>query len=103
MPDPQTSDPQTDLHPWYGPCDSLAPNGQCAECLKVAQLAEDDAGILAAAMALAWDRRIVLASGEEPDPIWWWSHLREDDRQQYLRQARVACTAWEMFWRGKGR
>lgn len=21
-------------HPWYGPCDALGPNGECAECLK---------------------------------------------------------------------
>lgn len=22
-------------HPWYGPCDGLAPGGKCAECLSV--------------------------------------------------------------------
>ena len=32
-PDPA---PETSPHPWYGPCDTLAENGECAECRKSA-------------------------------------------------------------------
>jgi hypothetical protein len=28
----------TFIHPWYGPCDALGPNGECAECLKTARV-----------------------------------------------------------------
>jgi hypothetical protein len=37
MPDrPETTEP----HPWYGPCDSLLPDGRCAECATQATLRE---------------------------------------------------------------
>jgi hypothetical protein len=68
-----------------------------------AQLAEDDAGILAAAVALCWDNRIVLVLGDGPDPMWWWYHTPEEERRKYLRAARTACEAWESFWEERGR
>ena len=29
---------ETERHPWYGPCDALAPGGECAECLKIREI-----------------------------------------------------------------
>ena len=35
MSDP-ASDTTAEPHPWYGPCDGLMPDGECAECHEVA-------------------------------------------------------------------
>jgi hypothetical protein len=71
------------------------------------QLAEDDAGILAAAVALAWDQRVVLMAADvQTAPIdaeMWWAAHSQNDQRRYLRQARTACEAWENFWKEHGR
>jgi len=75
-----------------------------------AQLAEDDAGILAAAVALCWHARPVLSlppgtiapftcqTAEE-----WWVAQPEMERRLHIGRARVACEAWEDFWKERGR
>jgi hypothetical protein len=70
-----------------------------------AQLAEDDAGILAAAVALAWDNRAVVTRGpiDQLGPEGWWQLHSATDQRRYLRQARTACSAWENFWKERGR
>jgi len=72
-----------------------------------AQLVEDDAGILAAAVALCWHARPVLAGhkGWEPPPTpqEWWEQQPEMERRLHIGRARVACEAWEAYWKGKGR
>jgi hypothetical protein len=74
------------------------------------QLAEDDAGILAAAVALCWHARPVLAHARNPDgrepghtPISWWVAQPEMERRLHIGRARVACSAWEDFWKERGR
>jgi hypothetical protein len=75
-----------------------------------AQLAEDDAGVLAAAVALCWHARPVVAHAGYPDgrepghtPISWWDRQPEMERRLHIGRARVACEAWEMFWKERGR
>jgi hypothetical protein len=70
-----------------------------------AQRAEDDAGILAAAVALCWHARPVLSfiaqaireraglTAEE-----WWDMQTEMERRLHIGRARVACSAWESYW-----
>lgn len=45
-------------HPWYGPCDSLAPGGRCAECLKLRALPIEDAMEVAAKIVGTYVNRI---------------------------------------------
>ena len=67
-----------------------------------AQLAEDDAGILAAAVALAWAGR-VPGYDEQQTPQWLWERFNEAEQRLYLYRARCAVEAWEAYWKGKGR
>jgi hypothetical protein len=67
-----------------------------------AQLAEDDAGVLAAAVALRYDQRPVLIGFEHYDGMWWWANTPAEERRKYLRAARVAVEAWENFWKERG-
>ena len=74
-----------------------------------AQLAEDDAGILTAAVALCWHARPVLAFGPGLGQIScrtaqeWWDVQPEMERCLHIGRAYVACSAWEAYWKGKGR
>ena len=70
-----------------------------------AQLAEDDAGILAAAVALCWHARPVPlgTSWDRTTPDQWWEKQEEMERRLHIGRARVACAAWEAYWKGKGR
>jgi len=72
-----------------------------------AQLAEDDAGILAAAVALCWHARPVLTVQHHDNlritPEGWWRAQTEMERRLHIGRARVACEAWEQHWAGKGR
>ena len=71
-----------------------------------AQLAEDDAGILAAAVALCWHARPVLAVGSyymTTTPQGWWDTQPEMERRLHIGRARVAVEAWEAYWKEKGR
>jgi len=70
-----------------------------------AQIAEDDAGILAAAVELAWDNRAVVTRGpiEQLGPEGWWQLQSRDEQRRLLRQVRVTVQAWEAYWKGKGR
>jgi hypothetical protein len=71
-----------------------------------AQLAEDDAAILAAAVALCWHARPALSVGEafyHATPQEWWERQPEMERRLHIGRARVACEAWEMFWKERGR
>lgn len=60
------------------------------------QLALDEAGIEAAAMALCFAGRPVLpmAPPYEIDASSWWQMQTEIDRRLYLYRARVAVEAW---------
>ncbi len=63
-------------------------------------LAADDAGIEAAAIALAWAGRPVMVSIEGvSDAHGWWQIQTELDRRLYLYRARVCCVAWEEYWK----
>jgi hypothetical protein len=69
-----------------------------------AQIAEDDAGILAAAVALCWHARpVVVRESPGPTAQAWWKVQPEMERRLHLGRARVACEAWEAYWKGKGR
>jgi len=66
-----------------------------------AQLAEDNAGILAAAVALCWHARPVLTDPIEDfmqTPQEWWGMQTEMERRLHIGRARVACSAWEAYW-----
>ncbi len=67
-----------------------------------ARLAEDDAGLLAAAIALCWAGRIP-GYDEQQTPQWLWDRLNEAEQRLYLYRACVAVEAWENFWKGQGR
>jgi hypothetical protein len=69
-----------------------------------AQLAEDDAGILAAAVALCWHARPALGGyWPLPTPQEWWDRQTEMERRLHIGRARVACEAWEAYWKERGR
>ncbi len=67
------------------------------------QLALDDAGIRAAAIALLWCQRpVVLGAPIDNNGAAWWSAQSEMDRRLYLYRARVAVEAWERFMQARG-
>lgn len=61
---------------------------------------QDDAGIMAAAIALCWAAMPVMLGprDEEITPQRWWALQTEAERRLHLYRARIACEAWEGFW-----
>lgn len=53
------SKPETTLHPWYGPCDAIMPDGGCAECDKVRRN--------------EWSAWRYQWRGEDPSPSYWYA------------------------------
>ena len=70
---------------------------------------EDDAAILAAAVALCWHARPVMAFGPGLGQIScrtaqeWWNVQPEMERRLHIGRACVDCEAWEAYWKERGR
>lgn len=62
-------------------------------------IALDDAGILAAAMALCWASRPAMAIVDGATPQSWWEQQYEFVHRQHIYRARIAVEAWEQHWR----